>query len=192
MKCKLGLSYKKPLGSIDAMDARIMCQVSFIRLMLGTMCNMCFESNSRPSFANGLELAQYWKANQQCTLANYFKNYGLTCSPKIKTILMLLHEIHHILMCSLAHEKSIWRPWRLLNSYWSKPSWMFLIILLIIGPFDGLGPWVENEPCNGFGVDPSQLLLLSIQVNLCSSTCFISNKFISFYNHFRHKITYKT
>jgi len=107
MKCKLGLSYKKPLGSIDAMDARIMCQVSFIRLMLGTMCNMCFESNSRPSFANGLELAQYWKANQQCTLANYFKNYGLTCSPKIKTILMLLHEIHHILMCSLAHEKSI-------------------------------------------------------------------------------------
>jgi len=24
MKCKLGLGYKKPLGSVDAMDARIM------------------------------------------------------------------------------------------------------------------------------------------------------------------------
>ena len=120
---------------------------------LGTVCNMCFEIILGQTF-NWAWIHLIYKLIINVLWPIISRSQGLTCGSNWKTMLMFLHETHHILMSSLARGKSIWSPWGLLPS-WCKPSWIFLIILLVIGPFIGLEPWGEFESCNGFRVDPS-------------------------------------
>jgi len=58
--------------------------------------------------------------------------------PNLKSILMGFDALLQVLLISLAHENNVTSPLDLCPSI-GRPIWIFFIILLVIGPFNGLG-----------------------------------------------------
>jgi len=81
---------------------------------------------------------------------------------QFKSTLLDLHALLQVFMISLAHVKNVRSPLILWSSN-GRPFWIFFIIDLIIGPFNGLGLGLGLEGAIGLGGVTSIALLGVIQ-----------------------------